>query len=176
MAAQTPQYSEAVIIAVCSVSTHGRDAASSCGKCVCREPDRVQGWIWRGELALRTGDVDTAARHYRQVVKANPAGTTRLASAWRNCSPNTLPARCSNSSINCAKRRSRRGGIAPSSPLLPVSRRARAGPSVAREILASRLPTMKRSWNVDKSPGIASVRRRPSVGSAPAARHSPGPP
>jgi tetratricopeptide (TPR) repeat protein len=37
-----------------------------------RDPDRVQGWIWAGEIAIRTGDVDTAAGHFRQVVEAQP--------------------------------------------------------------------------------------------------------
>lgn len=81
MAAQTPQILEAVIIGSLQrleLARAGRCLQLWEGACA-REPDRVQGWIWRGELALRTGDVDTAARHYRQVVKANPANDkTRL--------------------------------------------------------------------------------------------------
>jgi tetratricopeptide (TPR) repeat protein len=34
--------------------------------------DRNQGRIWRGELAIRVGDVDTAASHYRAAVEADP--------------------------------------------------------------------------------------------------------
>jgi len=36
------------------------------------QPDRIQGWIWRGEVALRQGDRDTAEREYRQAVAADP--------------------------------------------------------------------------------------------------------
>jgi len=37
-----------------------------------RAPDRLQSWIWAGEIAIRTGDVDTAAGHFRRVVEAEP--------------------------------------------------------------------------------------------------------
>jgi tetratricopeptide (TPR) repeat protein len=35
-------------------------------------PARIQSWIWRGELAIRTGDVDTAANFFRQAVESDP--------------------------------------------------------------------------------------------------------
>jgi tetratricopeptide (TPR) repeat protein len=34
--------------------------------------DRVQGMIWRGEVALRTGDVDTAIARLQEAVQADP--------------------------------------------------------------------------------------------------------
>jgi tetratricopeptide (TPR) repeat protein len=46
------------------------------------EADRIQAVIWRGELAIRTGDVDTAIAHFRQGVEADPdndASRLRLA-------------------------------------------------------------------------------------------------
>lgn len=36
------------------------------------QADRIQGWIWRGELAIRKGDVDVAADQYRRAVEAKP--------------------------------------------------------------------------------------------------------
>lgn len=44
-----------------------------------REAERIQGWMWRGELAIRVGDVDSAADFYRRAVEAAPAnGQARL--------------------------------------------------------------------------------------------------
>lgn len=54
------------------------------------EQDRIQSWIWRGELAIRTGDVDTAASRYRQVVEADPTkdmARLRLAELLSNIAP-----------------------------------------------------------------------------------------
>ena len=35
-------------------------------------PDRIQGWIWRGDLSIRLGDVETALQRYREVLDAVP--------------------------------------------------------------------------------------------------------